>query len=144
MHQLAGAEPLAELTRLLGDETVAETIAGAIGVTTTSAATGGEIQWSVRRLLESVAAERPLVLVLDDLHWAEPAFLDLVDYLHDFMRAAPVLLVAIGSNGNVFPAVEGVTDVAVAVPDPLPQALSASARTDARIAARQRCTNCVA
>jgi tetratricopeptide (TPR) repeat protein len=95
VHQLAGAEPLPELTRLLGDATVAEAIAGAIGAAT-SAATSGEIQWSVRRLLETVAAERPLVLVLDDLHWAEPAFLDLVDYLHDFIRSSPILLVGTG------------------------------------------------
>ncbi|HEU5214657.1 MAG TPA: adenylate/guanylate cyclase domain-containing protein [Gaiellaceae bacterium] len=95
VHRLAGTEPLPELTRLLGDPTVAETVAGAIGAAT-SAATSGEIQWSVRRLLEALATERPLVLVLDDLHWAEPAFLDLVDYLHGFIRAAPVLLIATG------------------------------------------------
>jgi predicted ATPase/class 3 adenylate cyclase len=95
VYQLAGPEPLPELTRLLGDATVAETVAGAIGAAS-SAATSGEIQWSVRRLLESLAAERPLVLVLDDLHWAEPAFLDLVDYLRDFIRSSPVLLVGTG------------------------------------------------
>src|SRR5262249_48762693 len=89
VHQLAGAEPLPQLPGLLEDRTVAETVAGAIGATTTSAATSGEIQWSVRRLLETLATERPLVLVLDDLHWAEPAFLDLVDYLHGFIRSAP-------------------------------------------------------
>jgi tetratricopeptide (TPR) repeat protein len=95
VHQVAGAEPLPELTRLLGDATVAEAVAGAIGAAT-SAATSGEIQWSIRRLLETVAAERPLVLVFDDLHWAEPAFLDLVDYLRDFIRSSPVLLVGTG------------------------------------------------
>ncbi len=95
VHQLAGVEPLPELTRLLGDAAVAETVAGAIGAAS-SAATSGEIQWSVRRLLETLAAERPLVLVLDDLHWAEPAFLDLVDYLRDFIRSAPILLVGTG------------------------------------------------
>jgi hypothetical protein len=95
VFQLAGPEPLPELTRLLRDVTVAETVAGAIGAAR-SAATRGEIQWSVRRLLETVAAEGPLVLVLDDLHWAEPAFLDLVDYLHDFIRCSPVLLIGTG------------------------------------------------
>lgn len=95
VYQLAGSQPLAELARLLGDATIAETIAGAIGAAK-SAATSGEIQWSIRRLLETLAAERPLVLVLDDLHWAEPAFLDLVDYLRDFIRSSPVMLVATG------------------------------------------------
>jgi tetratricopeptide (TPR) repeat protein len=35
----------------------------------------------VRRLLESLARPAPVLLVLDDVHWAEPALLDLVDYL---------------------------------------------------------------
>jgi tetratricopeptide (TPR) repeat protein len=51
--------------------------------------------WSTSRLLEALAAERPLVVVLDDLHWAEPTFLDLVEALGDGLRAAPVLLVAV-------------------------------------------------
>jgi DNA-binding SARP family transcriptional activator len=36
---------------------------------------------AVRRLLEALASHRPLIVVLEDLHWAEPTFLDLVDYL---------------------------------------------------------------
>jgi len=36
---------------------------------------------AMRRLFEALASERPLSVVLDDLHWAEPTFLDLVDYL---------------------------------------------------------------
>jgi class 3 adenylate cyclase len=36
---------------------------------------------AVRRLFTALASHRPLVIVLEDLHWAEPTFLDLVDYL---------------------------------------------------------------
>jgi DNA-binding SARP family transcriptional activator len=36
---------------------------------------------AVRRLFEAFASHRPLIVVLEDLHWAEPTFLDLVDYL---------------------------------------------------------------
>ncbi|MCA1833668.1 MAG: AAA family ATPase [Actinobacteria bacterium] len=36
---------------------------------------------AVRLLLETLAADRPLVVVLEDVHWAEPALLDLVDYV---------------------------------------------------------------
>jgi DNA-binding SARP family transcriptional activator len=36
---------------------------------------------AIRRLFEALASDRPLVIVLEDLHWAEPTFLDLVDYL---------------------------------------------------------------
>ena len=51
-----------------------------------------EIQWAVRRLLECVASDRLLVVRLDDVHWAEPWLLDLVEYLAAF-AAAPVLVV---------------------------------------------------
>ena len=36
----------------------------------------------------------PLVVVLDDLHWAEPGLLDLVEHVADYGRGAPILLVA--------------------------------------------------
>ena len=50
---------------------------------------------AVRRLFETMARERPLVLVLDDVHWAEPTFLDLVDHVADWTRDAPLLLVCL-------------------------------------------------
>jgi class 3 adenylate cyclase/tetratricopeptide (TPR) repeat protein len=53
----------------------------------------GELFWEVRRLLEGQAHERPLVLHLDDLQWAESMLLDLVDYLTDLSRGAPILVV---------------------------------------------------
>ena len=36
-----------------------------------------DIARAVRRLLEAIARESPLVLVLEDIHWGEPALLDL-------------------------------------------------------------------
>jgi class 3 adenylate cyclase len=51
-----------------------------------------EIAWAFRKLLESEAAERPVVVVFDDLHWGEPAFLDLVEHVADLSRGAPILL----------------------------------------------------
>ncbi len=50
----------------------------------------------MRRLFEAAARERPLVVVIDDVHWAEPALLDLVDYLVAFSSGAPILLVCLG------------------------------------------------
>jgi class 3 adenylate cyclase/tetratricopeptide (TPR) repeat protein len=55
-------------------------------------ATADEIAFAVRKLLEEAAAERPLVVVWDDLHWAEPTFLDLVEHIADWSRGAPILL----------------------------------------------------
>ena len=45
-----------------------------------------------RKLLEAVAFEQPLVCVLDDLHWGEETYLDLVEHVADLSRDAPILL----------------------------------------------------
>src|SRR5579859_1457109 len=45
-----------------------------------------EIAWAFRKLLEAVASERPLVCVLDDVHWGDQTFLDLVEHVADLSR----------------------------------------------------------
>jgi len=52
-----------------------------------------ETPWAIRRFLELLAADRPLVTLWEDIHWAEPAFLDVVDHIVDWSRDAPILLV---------------------------------------------------
>ena len=52
-----------------------------------------EIFRRVRKSLVELAAEQPLLVCFDDLHWAEPTLLNLVDYLHGLISDAPVLLV---------------------------------------------------
>ena len=52
-----------------------------------------EIALQTRRTFERLAREQPLVVVFDDLQWAEPTFLDLVDHVTDLARDAPILLV---------------------------------------------------
>jgi class 3 adenylate cyclase len=47
-----------------------------------------------RRMLEAIADERPLVLVFEDLHWADDVLLDFVDYLVDWASGAPLLVLA--------------------------------------------------
>lgn len=47
--------------------------------------------WAVRKLFERVAAERPLALVIDDIHWAEPTMLDLIEQVVDWSRAASIV-----------------------------------------------------
>ena len=74
----AGHEPTGPVAALLGD-----------GGAPTSPE---EIAWGVRRLLEEAAAEAPLVVVLDDLQWAEPAFLELLEHVATMSRGAPILL----------------------------------------------------
>ncbi|HEV3496410.1 MAG TPA: adenylate/guanylate cyclase domain-containing protein, partial [Actinomycetes bacterium] len=53
-----------------------------------------EAAWAFRRLLELLAERGPLVVVLDDLHWAELGLLGLVEHVADYGRGAPILLVA--------------------------------------------------
>jgi class 3 adenylate cyclase len=48
--------------------------------------------WSVRRLLEELASRQPLVLSVDDLHWAEPTLLDLLEQVRDVISDLPLLM----------------------------------------------------
>jgi DNA-binding SARP family transcriptional activator len=54
------------------------------------AATREELFWEVRRLIESLAAERPVILHVDDLQWAEPMLLDLLEHVVDLSRGAAI------------------------------------------------------
>ena len=55
-------------------------------------AIANELFWEVRRLLESLAAERPLILHIDDLQWAEPMLFDLLDHVVDLSRGLSMLV----------------------------------------------------
>jgi DNA-binding SARP family transcriptional activator len=48
---------------------------------------------AVASFLSSIAADRPQVIVLDDLHWADEASLELLAFVGEQLAAAPVLLV---------------------------------------------------
>jgi class 3 adenylate cyclase/tetratricopeptide (TPR) repeat protein len=54
-----------------------------------------ETQLAFRRLLEARAAERPQVVVIDDLQWAEPVFVDLVEHVADLSRDVPIFLLCV-------------------------------------------------
>src|SRR5207245_5619745 len=53
----------------------------------------GEAFAAWRRLFEALADQRPLVLVLEDLHWADEGLLDFVDELVDWLSGVPLLVV---------------------------------------------------
>ncbi len=80
------------LKRLLGDSVETEPALASILGDDSAASSPTEIAWAFRKLLESRAAERPLVVVFDDVHWGEPAFLDLVEHVADLSRGAPILV----------------------------------------------------
>ncbi len=91
LKQLLGVEPRARLVELGADELAAETILGVLGEAEAVGSTD-EIAWAVRKLLEAAAADQPLVVVIDDVHWGEPALLDLIEHIADLSRDAPILL----------------------------------------------------
>jgi tetratricopeptide (TPR) repeat protein len=72
-------------------ERVAERVGQAIGIEGSETAPE-ETLWAIRVLLERLAAERPVVFMIDDLQWAEPKFLELVEHVADFAQDAPILL----------------------------------------------------
>jgi tetratricopeptide (TPR) repeat protein len=105
-HQAAGitdqddpAEARAKLAALVEGEEhgerIAERVAQVLGLVSNHAVPE-ETLWAIRKLFESVARRKPLVLVFDDIHWAEPTFLDLIEHIADWSRDAPILLLAIG------------------------------------------------
>ncbi len=55
---------------------------------------GEQAFWAIRRLLEALARRSPIIVVLEDLQWAEPTLLDLVLHLHRTVRDLPILLCA--------------------------------------------------
>jgi tetratricopeptide (TPR) repeat protein len=78
---------------LVGDPDVANRLAAATGLIPAPFPLP-ELYWAARKFLETLAQSGPVVAVVDDLHWAEPAFLDLVEHLLDAGANAPVLLLA--------------------------------------------------
>ena len=51
-----------------------------------------ETAWAIRRFVEILASERPVIAVWEDVHWAEPALLDAIDHVADWAGDAPILL----------------------------------------------------
>jgi class 3 adenylate cyclase/tetratricopeptide (TPR) repeat protein len=78
-----GLEPaaLAAIEQLLGEEH--------------AVSSSEEIPWAVRKLLEAAAESSPVVTVFDDIHWAEPTFLDLLEHVADLSRETPLLLLCL-------------------------------------------------
>jgi class 3 adenylate cyclase len=57
-----------------------------------SARTSDDTSWAMRRLLAALAEARPVVYVVEDLHWAEPGLVSLLEDVSTWLRDAPVLL----------------------------------------------------
>jgi class 3 adenylate cyclase/tetratricopeptide (TPR) repeat protein len=98
--------PVVELLRAFGGEAAVaaavrdEPDAGLIVERLRALSGGGggpaeELFWAVRRLFEALAQRRPLVVVFEDVHWAEATLLDLVEHVSRWSADAPMLLLCI-------------------------------------------------
>jgi DNA-binding SARP family transcriptional activator len=84
---------------LLTGEDDATTVAGqlhrALGPGSQGRTAAAEIFWAARRFLEALARRRPVLAVFEDMHWAEPTFLDLVESLALEPGNSPITLVCV-------------------------------------------------
>jgi class 3 adenylate cyclase/ATP/maltotriose-dependent transcriptional regulator MalT len=92
------SEAFEKLRASCESEAVADLLGAALGVL--GAAEGGEhepgqLSWAALRWAEQLAAAQPLVLVFEDVHWAEEPLLDLIEHLARSLREVPVLIVAL-------------------------------------------------
>ncbi len=74
-------------------ELVAQRVLELVGLAE-GTAPAGEGAWAFRRLFEALARERPLLLVFEDVHWAEPTLLDLIEQLAE-RAIGPILAVCV-------------------------------------------------
>jgi DNA-binding SARP family transcriptional activator len=97
VRQAAPEQSLAGIRGLLraeeGADVVAQRVAELVGLVEAPAAPG-ETFWAFRRFLEALAREHPTLVVLDDIHWAEPTLLDLIEYLGEWAEG-PILVVCL-------------------------------------------------
>ena len=100
IRQAAGGHDSPEsIKALLGGQADAEEVAArlslAVGPGNQGRLDAAEIFWAARRLLETLAQSRPLLVVFEDLHWAESTFIDLVESLAVQRGRLPIILVCV-------------------------------------------------
>ena len=90
-------DALEKLRDCCPDEAVADLLALASGVL--EAVKGErnqqEIAWAAREWAEKLAEPQPLVLVFEDIHWAEDALLELVEHMSTWVKNVPILLLCL-------------------------------------------------
>jgi len=73
---------------------IADRVAEAMGLSA-GGGTAPEIAWAIRRFLKALTRRHPLVVLIDDIQWAEPTLLDLVEGLPGGVRDAPMLVLCL-------------------------------------------------
>jgi predicted ATPase/class 3 adenylate cyclase len=90
------ADAFEKLRLYCESEAVADLLAAALGVlgAAEDAGSADELTWAATRWAEQLADAQPLVLVFEDVHWAEEPLLDVIEQLAR-LRESPVLLVCV-------------------------------------------------
>ena len=90
-------EAMDKLRACCEDEAVADLLALASGVldAVEEERSQQEIAWAAREWAERLADVQPLVLVFEDIHWAEEPLLDLIEHLANWVREAPLLILSL-------------------------------------------------
>ncbi len=96
VSDVGGGDLHAAVAKVVGENAsvVYERLAAAIG-SGDSPGSAADIAWAFRKLFEGLARERPLIVVIDDLHWASSTLLDLLEYIVGFASGASILLVCL-------------------------------------------------
>ena len=84
-------EVLKQLDLLPPDEAAAAAIRSLLGESE-AATSAEEIAWAFRKTLEQSAAERPLIVLFDDIQWGEETFRDLIEHVALLSSGAAILL----------------------------------------------------
>jgi class 3 adenylate cyclase/tetratricopeptide (TPR) repeat protein len=72
-------------------EAIVDRVAAAMNLTAAQFPVA-ELMWGGRRFLEALAAERPTIMLVDDIHWAEATFLEFLDHLLESVTDAPLVI----------------------------------------------------
>jgi len=86
-----------KLIECCGDEAIAELLGLASGVMEAVEGERGqpEIAWAAREFADELASVQPLIMVFEDIHWAEEPLLELIDHLAQWVRERALLILCL-------------------------------------------------
>jgi class 3 adenylate cyclase/tetratricopeptide (TPR) repeat protein len=97
--EMGALEAIGELVASSPDTAVSDRLAFAIGLTRESPVMGSgidrEIAWAFRRWVQAQTTRSPLLVIFEDIHWAEPAMLDLIEYAATWSGDSPVFILCL-------------------------------------------------